>query len=902
MRARKLLLQRWGARSKDEDFVSQCQGMKNRFRGRGQFVSSKEAAAKFIEGHIPKDIHEGGWINAKYACAALAFFSFFEIEHDGKAAIGNWLSTRLFTMSPEEKLDAGIALLQADQSRYRDSVRNSCIIPLSQNASALSPHNLGSLVKLMQRCGSDLSNTIWEDIGRAVSKIPMDEVPAITWIRIFSGFSRHIPEAEITKRIMETLIQALEARQLQPFDYSTFLASVARMHAHSPLDVKIFKILAVHAAEYGPHLNCRDLGTTLSNIMRIRSGFKTTEIQYLFEIDDAIQTVLYSLKSLPMKYMDANDSEAWSSETDIVALIFAFESSGSRFDELFDAFNIYVHNRVATIEGRNLALSLGILRRSKHLDDALAKSLSDRVAEVIDDFQLTELSHVVFTYLAVRGEQPSWIDRARTRMASLLQESTPSHARLNIRVSFPGESALVSNVDLSTISFRQMFDVLKAPNVTKDLHDDVREAFKKTLQEIVAPNSAEIEVIMEVGTTDFCGLGSTAKEVASKILSQNQWPLDMVALSCLCSPSEQAEHPDKALKIATVTCNTTNRFVACCGTLLQHFPKNENVREWAIKGANRILELNAQIQVYITMFKIFNEHKIELGNTWYQTWVFGPLSSQCKTLGVTQLGFFLEQIRIATPDPHAYREAVTFMLALATEAAKSPEQLAPIFITVAKIGGIPLSGEGTSKILEKVTTLSVDERALLEKTEKSEQVPFTGAEPEAPQIVQWSPPREGGPGSGRGMGGNGRGGGSRERGQQRDRNDNSRSRDFPPVQHQTVVRPNAGAGGSRFAKKAEDIADGSATPSAVIDEGFEMEETSQFELKLPEEEPVEKNQEVDVREEISEKQKIDDDVENKEEAPKEVEETPKKVEETPKKVEETPKKVEETPKKVEETP
>ena len=724
----RLLFSRGFGRPSDDKlaFTDLCMGLKNRFRGKGQSKQAQEVAGEFITKNIPADINSGTFMNFKNACAALSVLSFFELDHPAKADLGAWISSRIASMSPEEKVEAGTALLQADLVKYKDAVRGSVVAPLSTNCDNLSMGQLSLLVKIMQRCGGEIPTDLWKPVAATVYRNIQQCHGTSDVTRFFSGFARSIPSEGVTVGMFRYLLEHIE--ELKPYDYSTFLASSARMHQTNPLKLEDVRILASRAAEHGTALNCRDLGTVLSNIMRIRASYKpTTEnVQSLWAVDDAIQIVLQSLKNLPLKFMDSHDEQAWSSETDIVALIFAFESSGGKFDEIFDAFNTFVRNRVKTIEGRNLALSLGILRRTKHLDDELAKALSDRVAEVMDDFIITELSHVVFTYRAVRGEHPSWIDRARMIISSLVKPTTPSHALLNIRVSFPGESALVANVNLDEISFRQMVDVLRAPNVDAELREEVLKAARVQLEKIVAPSNAEVEALVEIGKSDFCGLGSLAKDAAERVLGMPYWPLDVVALTSLCNDEGKLSlYAEKALETATKACTSCHRFIAYAGTLLQYFPKNEDIREWVVNGTERLIGVDVPIQAYLPLFDVLNKSGVDMSAQWYTGFVTGPLSEAVRYgIGPKSMAKFIKQIGKA-PNKYEFTEPVNIMIDIATEKAKGPKEAAQVYAAAAmlKLEGIKLPSDTARGVLELQGELTEEERTAVEQCRKRAPTP-----------------------------------------------------------------------------------------------------------------------------------------------------------------------------------
>ena len=699
-------------------FSEKCVFLKNKFRGKGQFRQSQNEAMQFLDANVGANLQ--AWITTKNAIAALSVMSFFEIEHPYKAEIAHWLNGQMGTLSVQEKLDCGGVLVGADHSKYVDTVVANIINPLVRHGvPGMSISELSIFCKIMQRCGNSCPTEAWSTVATHVQRKLTSDVGFAELVRFFSGFARRIPDSPVTLAVLRTLTE--NASSLKAFDYSTVVASAGRLHITNPLPLELFSKLASFASDFGPQLNARDIGTILATIMRVRMSYKTTQsnVSDLWKVDNTIQVVLQSLSRLVVRFMDADDERAWSSENDIVALVFAYESSGAQFPEVFRAFGEFVTSRIRRMEARNIALSLGILRRTGYLSDELAQLLSERCGTVMDDFGAPELSHVVFTFLAVRGEHPIWIDRAKSRISALMTPDTPVHARLNIRAAFPGDTALVSNVDLTQISLRQLHDVLRASNIDAELRAEAEAQFTTAIAALEAPTCAEVEVLLDIGRNNLYGLGPTVTDVARRILSRDQWPVDVAALAALVDASERPKIAQKAVDSASTYATSTTQFISFARTLLNTFPESLVVREWIVLGANEIVKPRSGtfLTSALEVVDIIMTNNIEVGNEWYTAMLYGPVSENASRLTTTSTVRVLEMIqRLGVPSAHG--EPVGFMLQQACERAKNAAELLPVFEAAAKLQCSALDEGWLSRILD-LPDLTAEQRELLTSAQKA---------------------------------------------------------------------------------------------------------------------------------------------------------------------------------------
>lgn len=719
MRSSRLqLFRRFMHEDPNAPFPEKCSNLKGKFRGKGQFRSSQLEAIAFLDANIGKNLEE--WLNVKNATAALSVMSFFEVDHPYKAEIAHWLNSKMGTLTVQEKLDCGGVLVNADYSKYCDTVVGNIVNPLVRHAvPGMTLGELAIFCKIMQRCGNSVSSEAWTTVATQVQRKLTSDVGLGELVRFFSGFARRIPDSAVTLAILRSLIE--NGKSLKAFDYATVVASAGRLHISSPLPLDLFSKLAAQASEYDAYLNARDIATVLATIMRVRASYKVTpeNITELWKVDNTIQVMLHSLNKTVIRFMNPNDERYWSSETDIVALIFAFESSGAKFPELFKAFNTFVRTNARKMEARNLALSLGILRRTGYLDEELARILSDRAGAVMDDFNAPELSHIVFTFMAVRGDFPQWMDRAKSRISSLLTPETPLHARLNIRASFPGDAGVISNVDLTEISLRQLHDVLKAPNIDAELRADAEKQLAANIPKLIAPSCAEIEALLEIANTNFCGLADAVKEVAVKILERDNWPVDVGALASLFDASQKEQYAKKAVASAAAYCESPTQFVSFAETMLNTFPENIDVREWVSKGATELVKPRSGIFLppILALMELVTKYKMEMSNEWYTALLYGPISENATRLSVPLTATVLDFIKVLGV-PSTHTEPVNFLLQQACERARTAEELLPVFVAAAKLKCVPLDEGWVAKLLE-LPALSADDRAILTAAEKA---------------------------------------------------------------------------------------------------------------------------------------------------------------------------------------
>ena len=264
------------------------------------------------------------------------------------------------------------------------------------------------------------------------------------------------------------------------------------------------------------------------------------------------------------------------------------------------------------------------------------------------------------------------------------------------------------------------------------------------LEKIVAPSNAEVEALVEIGKSDFCGLGELAKTASERVLGMPYWPLDVVALTSLCTDEKKLSmYAEKALETATKACPSCHRFIAYAGTLLQYFPKNEDIREWVVNGTERLISVDVPIQAYLPLFDVLNKSGVDMSAQWYTGFVTGPLSEAVRYgIGPKSMAKFIRQIAKA-PNRFEFAEPVNIMVDIATEKAKGPKEAAQVYAAAAmlKLEGVKLPSDIARGVLELQGEISEEERQAVEECRKRAPTPtFAERQQERAERMERRPP------------------------------------------------------------------------------------------------------------------------------------------------------------------
>ena len=697
-------------------FRAQLIDLKKKYRGASLYKEAQEDA-KSLYHTIPQDVQ--GWLDEENATAAVNGLGFFEISIPKEKEIVQWTRSHLPEFqSVKNQILASIGLTQVATAEDRDEViqyLKGTVVPLLQaQLPMMALEDFEAAVKLFHRCKVD-EDAVWADVCSQVmlrdEDISKDPVGAV---RLFTVLARFASTNPVTKGLADKLVAQVDG--MASYDYASFVSAVEKMAKNLELATILPALL--QRLTRGA-FSARDLAIAFASSVRMLNSLREDGVAV--ELSAAQLSACFErVKHRTKRHMNPEDTLYWRVPRDIISIAFAYESCNRlEHKDLFVAFKAYIAPRLADLSAREIAMTLGILRRVALLDNDLINAAIPLVKKDVGTFTDDELSHIA---LCLRDTDL----RSTLQTEAAKRKIDDGPAKANLYASFGSETHAMK---VSIIGSRQLVDLMclssPAPAASKSLRDEVQ----KRLEADTIP---DLDLLF-LATAAPQDMKTMVNSAVSKRMQRPSWLPTTMELLRVAPKSDVEQIIPRAVECAKENATSATQFVHMAEVLLGTAPHHPAVLEFIKNGRNALVNGGARdLASMVAFLRLLPDHpQCTPGADWFDFFLYQPFSAKFHQVSFDTLQVVFRALALLEkPLAETFTEALALMGQRAIKQGSASDGVMILKLVAGFSCGVDL--ESLAAEID-ASALSPDEIKYIRTLRKAPQEqPASGATPSTP--------------------------------------------------------------------------------------------------------------------------------------------------------------------------
>jgi hypothetical protein len=666
-------------------FRFQMVELKRHARGVAQRPQNLAFAKTILERCIPhtaSDLKE--WLTEDNAATALNGCTFFELPIPHQQAISTWaLDNAASFKTPFNMASTAMSLLQLhhDDDSIVERISTELVPPLREQLSELRGDTFHSTVKLFQRLhieDEDLWNSVCTEIKKRENQIARNDSTAI---RLFSCVARHAPANDVTRELFGFLVSRVG--EFKSYDFTTFLSGAERWGRLSLQDALP---LLRRQGERTQFNNARDLGVCFPACVRISHAFtadKTLSDADALVLAQHLHFIFDACEAHVQRCMDPSQVDHyWSKPSDIISALYAYDSSNRSPPGLLTAFATYAKSLLDTMTGRDVAMSLGVLRRTGYLTEQFLTAATPAIERALADEMITieEASHIALSLVAVAPAsnskllaqvekyiQAHW-KSANDEDASVIYGGHPHSevfATLNVVAALKPNKLYSVPADLSEVAVRQLVDV-RSHGVQKE---GKAAADKELVQRIQARSlrDSDLALVATHAQKPDDPLRRPAQAAVNEALDRPNWGPYHLELLASSNKLDKTEYAARAIQLGRDLAVSPQQLIHVIENLGKVFSDRPELAALVKDGAAQLSRTSLRYSLLLARQLSQLKTPIALDAEFYRTMIQLPTSRGARRIPVPELTAALELARAHSAlknlaDHPKVKTAVTFIV------------------------------------------------------------------------------------------------------------------------------------------------------------------------------------------------------------------------------------------------